>query len=138
MVVGDGGDNQLVGTGRLLELLELVGDLFGGTGELGIHPVGDHGLVCVGPWVGPGLLRGRERDRALAGADAGDPQAVASGEFPGRGLVAGDHDISRDAHVGPVKIGRGPEGGPVSLGRLQHGGRADVIVGGEAQPVRAG
>src|ERR1700722_20018382 len=70
MVVGDGGDDQLVGAGRLLELLELVGDLLRGAGELGVHPVGDHGPVRVGPVVGPGLLRSRERDRALTGPDA--------------------------------------------------------------------
>ncbi len=34
MAVGDGRDDQLVGTSCLLELLELVGDLLRGAGEL--------------------------------------------------------------------------------------------------------
>src|SRR5689334_20261176 len=136
--MGDRGDDQLVGAGGLLQLLELVGDLARGTGELGVHPVGDQFAVGVAPDVGAGLVRGRERDRALAGADAADPQAVAGGEFPGGGLVVGDHHVGGNAHVGAVQVGRGTEGGAVALDRLDHGRGADVVVGGEPQAVPAG
>jgi hypothetical protein len=76
MVVRNRGDDQLVGTRCLSELLKLAGDLRRGADELGVHPVGDQGPVRVGPGVRPGLLRGRERDRALTGADAADGAAV--------------------------------------------------------------
>src|SRR5450756_1467258 len=49
VVMGDGGDDQLVGAGRVPELLELVGDLASGADELGVYPVGDQLTVGGGP-----------------------------------------------------------------------------------------
>jgi hypothetical protein len=41
VVVGDGGDDELVGPGGVAQDLELVGYLSGRADKLGVHPVGD-------------------------------------------------------------------------------------------------
>ena len=41
VVVGDGGDDQLVGFGGVAQAFQLVRDLARGAGELGVDAVGD-------------------------------------------------------------------------------------------------
>ena len=93
MVVGNGRDDQLVGLGGVAEPLQLVRDLARGADELGVDAVGDQLAVGVAPDVAPSLLGGGELDGAFGGADAAHPQAVAGGQFPGRSLGAGHHDV---------------------------------------------
>jgi hypothetical protein len=56
VVVGDRGDDQLVGPGGVAQLFELVGDLAGTADELGVGAVGDQGAVGVRPLVAASLL----------------------------------------------------------------------------------
>ncbi len=56
MVVGDGGDDQLVGPGRVAETLQLVGDLRRVADELGVDAVGDQLTVGVAPYVAAAML----------------------------------------------------------------------------------
>src|ERR1700677_1612551 len=138
MVVGDRGDDQLVGTGGVPELLELVGDLPGGTGELGVHPVGDQLTVRVGPDARTRLSGRGELDRPLPRADAAYPCPVPGGQLTCLRRRRGDHDVGGHADVGPVQVLGRPERGPVPVDGFQHGRRADVVVSGEPQAVRAG
>src|SRR5947209_9456664 len=55
VVVGDGGDDQLVGLGGVTEPFQLVRDLARGAGELGVGAVGDQPAVGVAPHVAPGF-----------------------------------------------------------------------------------
>src|SRR6202012_2114182 len=97
VVVGDGGDDQLVGFRGVTQPLEGGGDPSrGGAAELSVSPVGDQGPVGVGPLVAAGLLGGGELDGALGGADAADPRPVAGGELTGQRLGAGDDHVGRD------------------------------------------
>ena len=87
VVVGDRGDDQLVGAGGVAQDLQLVGDLGRRPDELGADPVLDQRPLVVGPGVRAGLLGRRELDRARAAADAAHPQAEARRELPRGGLV---------------------------------------------------
>ena len=64
VIVGDGGDDQLVGVGGVPELLELVGDLARGADELGVYPVGDQLTVGCGPGMRPPAPGSGTRGRA--------------------------------------------------------------------------
>src|SRR4051794_28409079 len=48
VLVGDRGNDELVGAGRVAEPLQVIGDLGRGTDELGLYPVGDQCPVGVG------------------------------------------------------------------------------------------
>jgi hypothetical protein len=93
MVVGNSRDDQLVGFSGIAEKLQLVRDLARGADELGVDAVGDQLAVGVAPDVAASLLRGGELNGAFGSADAAHPQAVASGQFPGRGLGTGHDDV---------------------------------------------
>jgi hypothetical protein len=51
MIVSDGGDDQLVGAGRVAQLLELVGHLPRRADELGLDAVGYQCLVLRRPFA---------------------------------------------------------------------------------------
>ena len=138
VVVGDGGDDQLVRLGGVPQPLQLVGDLRCRAGELGVDAVGDQGAVGVSPRVAAGLRGRGELDGALGGADAAHPRPVAGGELAGPRLGIGDHHVGRYADVGAGEFARVLERGAVALHRLNHGGRADVVVRGEPQAALAG
>ena len=138
VVVGDGGDDQLVRLGGVTQPLQLVGDLPWRAGELGVDAVGDQGAVGVGPRVAAGLLGRGELDGAVGSADAAHPRSVAGGELAGPRLGTGDDHVGRHADVGAVEFARVLERGAVALHRLNHGGRADVVVRGEPQAALAG
>ena len=97
MVVGDGGDDQLVGRGGITQPFKLVGDLDRGPHELGGDPVRDEFAVGVGPSVPARLRRSRKRNRAFGGADAAHPQPV-------RLARAAIDDVSRRGRV-PILVG---------------------------------
>src|SRR6202035_5770968 len=99
VVVGDRRDDQLVGLGGVAETVQLVRDVAGGAGELGVDAVRDQLAVGVAPHVAAGLLGGGELDGALGGADAAHPRPVAGGELAGPCLGIGDHHVGRHADV---------------------------------------
>ena len=70
MVVGDRGDDQLVGPGRVAQALQVVGDLLRGADELGVDAVGDEFAVSVAPDVAASLRGGGELDGASSRAAA--------------------------------------------------------------------
>lgn len=66
MRVGDGGDDEFVGPGRLLELPQPGRDRGGGADELGVDAVGDQGPILVAPDVGGGFFRRGKENRPSA------------------------------------------------------------------------
>ena len=113
MIVGDRGDDQLVGLGSVAQLLELVGDLPGSADELGVDPVGDQGAVIVGPLLAAGgPTQTKESDTARITNINAWTVGVAAGQLEGAPLRFAT-DISRvvddgdNLHVLPI-VTRGP------------------------------
>ena len=133
VVVGDGGDDQLVRPVASRSSSSWSATCRGVPANwVSTRSATRARSASVHAWAA-GLRRGRELDGALGGADAAHPRPVAGGQLAGAAPRLGDHHVGRHADIGLGQLGRRPERGPVAVDRLEHGGRADVVVGGEAQ-----
>ena len=108
------------GAGHRDQGLEPVDDGGRRADELRVDAVGDQLTVLVGPEVLRRLLGSRERDRALAGADAAHPEPVGRGEVARGGVVVARPTTSADtATYGSRQLCRWTERGPIRIRPLR-------------------